>query len=140
MSGPYDDIMGLPHHVSPKHPQMPRAKRAAQFMPFKALTGYDAAVIETARLTDSRIDLGEEAIDALDEKLHILTARTAEHPSITVTFFRPDERKDGGAYVDITGALKKIDEYERVIVLMSGEKIPSGDVLDIEAAVFAGLL
>lgn len=139
MSGPYDDIIGLPHHISTKHPAMSRAKRAAQFMPFKALTGYDAAVIETARLTDSRIDLNEDAIAALDEKLRILADRAAEHPDITVTFFLPDEKKDGGAYISAAGVLKRINEYERIIVLMNGDRIAIGDVLDIESGVFRDL-
>jgi len=106
--------------------------RAAQFAAFAALTGYDAAVKETARLTDERIELDENALDDLAMKLSMLADMINDHPEIAITYFRPDEKKEGGAYVTAVGAVKKLDEYERVIVLMNGEKIPIVDVLDIE--------
>lgn len=140
MTGPYDDIINLPHHVSASRPQMSRENRAAQFSPFAALTGYDAAVKETARLTDERMELDEDAISVLDMKLSILTDRIAAHPEIIVTYFQEDERKTGGAYGTVTGAVKKIDSYERVVVLMSGEKIAIKDIYDIECEIFKALL
>ncbi|MDL2273639.1 YolD-like family protein [Oscillospiraceae bacterium OttesenSCG-928-G22] len=138
--GPYDDIINLPHHVSATRPQMPRENRAAQFSPFAALTGYESAIKETARLTDVRIELGDSAVAELDAKLSVLTDRIADHPEADITYFRPDEKKDGGAYVVVTGTIKKIDDYERVIVLMSGETIPISDVLDIECGLFSDLI
>ena len=128
----YDDIINLPHHVSGTRPQMSIMNRAAQFAAFAALTGYDAAVKETARLTDERIELDENALDDLAMKLSMLADMINDHPEIAITYFRPDEKKEGGAYVTAVGAVKKLDEYERVIVLMNGEKIPIVDVLDIE--------
>ena len=140
MTGPYDDIIDLPHHVSATRPQMSIANRAAQFSPFAALTGYNAAINETARLTDEWIELDENAIAALDMKLRMLTDMIAEHPEISVTYFQPDNKKEGGAYVTAIGALRKIDDYENVIILMSGEKITIGDILDIECELFKALI
>lgn len=139
MSGPYDDIIHLPHPVSPTHPQMSIANRAAQFSPFAALTGYDAAVAETARLTGERIALEEDARDVLDQKQRILADVVDDHPEIAVTYFQPDAKKDGGAYVTVTGALKKIDEHERYIRLMNGQKIAIDDILDMECDLFGYL-
>ena len=139
-NGPYDDIINMPHHVSATHPQMSVINRAAQFSPFAALTGYDAAIAETGRLTNERIELGENAIDDLDLKLNILTENVHDHPEISVTYFQPDERKTGGEYVTANGAVKKVDEYERAIVLLNGEKIAIADVLDIGCELFKDLI
>lgn len=133
MTGPYDDIIHLPRHVSTARPQMPAANRAAQFSPFAALTGYDAAIQETGRLTDTRIELDEDAKVALDLKLRMLAEACTEHPAIAVLYFLPDEEKEGGAYVTAFGAAKKIDDYEGAIVLMSGKKISIDDILSIES-------
>lgn len=140
MSGPYDDIINLPHHVSTVRPQMSLENRAAQFAPFKALTGYDDAIEETARLTGQRIELAEGAIAALDMKLALLAEMIDSRPQIAVTYFRPDEKKDGGAYVTTTGAMKKIDGVERVVVMMSGERIAIADILEIQSELFDALL
>ena len=120
MSDDYKDIINLPHHVSSKRPQMPMLDRAAQFSPFAALTGYDDAVHETGRLTDEKIDLSEEEKEALDRKQQILMERLGDHPALTVTYFVPDAKKSGGAYVTKSGNLKKIDEFERLMMLMDG--------------------
>lgn len=136
MSGKYDDMLHLPHHVSSKHPQMSRASRAAQFSPFAALTGYDAAVKETARLTDQRIELEEEAKALLDQRLRLLTDRLSEQPMISITYFQPDDRKDGGAYVTTTGTVKKLDLYLNLLIMASGQKIPIGEILSIEGTLF----
>ncbi len=136
MSGQYDDIINLPHHVSSTRPQMSRENRAAQFSPFAALTGHDAAVLETARLTDQRIELAEGTIAELDMKLNMLAEMIDSRPEVTVTYFRPDAKKDGGAYVTVTGAVKRIDDYEHAIVLMTGEAIKIPDILDIESELF----
>ena len=95
----YDDIINLPHHVSSKRPQMPILERAAQFLPFSALTGYEDAVKETARLTDTRIELEESEKDLLNTKLHVLLDNLATEPKVKITYFLPDGRKSGGKYV-----------------------------------------
>lgn len=135
----YDDIINLPHPASTKHPRMPVENRAAQFSPFAALSGYDAAIAETGRLTDERIALAESAMAALDMKLSMLADMAADHPEITIIYFQPDELKQGGAYVTVTGPVKRIDEVERVIVLMNDTRIPIADMLDIEGALFKDL-
>lgn len=137
--GPYDDIISLPHHVSSTRPQMPRENRAAQFSPFAALTGYEAAIKETARLTDRRIELGENEIAELDMKLGMLTDAIDKRPEITITYFQPDTKKDGGEYVTTTGRLKRIDDVERSMILTNGDKISIADILDIECELFEAL-
>lgn len=133
MSGPYDDIINLPHHVSKTRPQMSRAERAAQFAPFSALAGYGAALVETARLTDRRIELEEDDRAAMDRKQQKLMERIGERPEVAVTWFVPDARKEGGQYITTVGRLKRIDEVQRVMVLVDRTEIPLDDVLDIEA-------
>ena len=135
----YDDIIDLPHHVSATRPRMSMIDRAAQFSPFAALTGYDAAIKETGRLTDERIDLSEESRAALDRKQQILLDNLADHPEISVTYFVPDERKSGGAYVTVTGRVKKVDDYQRLLILTDGTKIPLDDILDIESELFSNI-
>lgn len=131
MNHKYDDMLGLPHHVSATRPRMPVADRAAQFKPFAALTGYEAALRETARLTDRRIELDETEKVALDTKLRLLADLLPEQPEISVTYFQPDERKEGGAYRTARGVPKKIDGYEHILMMMDGTKIPIGEVLEI---------
>ena len=139
MNGKYDKIMGLPHHVSKTRPQMPMSDRAAQFAPFAALTGYDAAIKETGRLTDERIELDVEALSALDMKYQLLMEALDEAPEVTITYFQPDERKAGGKYVSAVGAVKKIDDFERRITMQDGTKIPMDDVLSIDGELFSSL-
>lgn len=140
MSEKHDDIIHLPHHVSLTRPQMPMQDRAAQFSPFAALTGYDAAVKETARLTDEKIVLDEEALTFLNRKYQILVDRLDERSKGIITYFKPDAKKSGGAYAEIAGAVKKVDDFERIIVMMDGTKLPMDDVLDIEGEIFTELL
>ena len=139
MNGKYDKIMGLPHHVSKTRPQMPMSDRAAQFAPFAALTGYDAAIKETGRLTDERIELDVEALSALDMKYQLLMEALDEAPEVTITYFRPDERKAGGKYVSAVGTVKKIDDFERRITMRDGTRIPTDDVLSIDGELFSSL-
>ena len=139
MNGKYDEIMGLPHHVSKTRPQMPMSDRAAQFAPFAALTGYDAAIKETGRLTDERIELDVEALSALDMKYQLLMEALDEAPEVTITYFQPDERKTGGKYVSATGAVKKVDDFERRIIMQDGLKILMDDVLSIDGELFTSL-
>ncbi len=135
----YDDIINLPHYVSPTRPRMSMIDRAAQFSPFAALTGYDAAIRETGRLTDQRIELSEDSRAALDRKQQLLVECLADHPEVSVIYFIPDERKSGGAYVTVTGIVKKVDDYQRLLLLTDGTKIPLDDILDLESELFHGL-
>ena len=125
----YDDIIDLPRPKS-KHEPMPMSDRAAQFSPFAALTGYGDAIDETARLTDARIELSEEERAELDYKQQYLA--TLDAPTVTVTYFVPDERKSGGAYVTHTGVLKRVDEVERIVVFKDGLRVPLDEVMDIK--------
>jgi len=134
MMGKYDRIIALPHHVSHKRSPMTRINRAAQFSPFAALTGYEDAVSETARLTDAKIELTEDSRAELDRKQQRLTELVAQHPPVTVTFFVPDERKIGGSYHTVTAPLRGIDSVERILRLNDGSRIPLDDILDLQSA------
>ena len=130
--GTYDDIINLPHPTSERHPRMPMANRAAQFSPFQALTGYDAAVKETARLTEAKAELTEEEQSALNAKIQLLADRLSSQPSAVFTYFQPDSKKEGGTYHTVHGTVKKIDGYTGEVVLTDGRRIPVGDILDIQ--------
>ena len=129
--GEYDDIINLPHHVSQKHPQMSIHDRAAQFAPFAALTGHGEAIAETARLTDRKIELDDYEKMKLDEKLLILQEHIMEMPEISVTYFCPDEKKEGGKYVTVTKALRKINDMERTLLMEDGMQIRIEDILEV---------
>lgn len=131
----YDDIIHMPRHISAKHPQMARIDRAAQFSPFAALTGYDSAIKETSRQTAKRAELDEYEKDALNDKLQFIADHLQERPEVTITYFQSDEKKDGGAYVTVIGAVKKIDGYERQVVMASGILIPIDDIFGIEGEI-----
>ena len=132
----YDDIINLPHHTSATRPRMAIIDRAAQFSPFAALTGYDAAVKETARLTEDRVELDEYQKSALNDRLQILQERLSNTPVISITYFVPDERKSGGAYCTETGIIKKIDYYERAVIMRSGTHISIDEIIGIEGDLF----
>ena len=135
----YDDLLDLPHHVSVTHPHMSLYDRAAQFAPFKALTGYEDDVEETARLTDRRVELDADSIARLDARLRLLEERLADVPTVSVTYFQPDERKDGGSYETVTGVVKKIDAVKRVLILWDRQQIPIEDICGIEGELFSAL-
>lgn len=132
----YDCIINLPHHGSSKRPQMPMMDRAAQFSPFAALTGYGDAIIETARQTEEKVDMDEEAYAILNRKFRLLMEQIDELPEVGITYFEPDARKSGGAYLTATGTLKKIDEFERILVMSDGKKIRMDEVIDIDGDIF----
>ena len=136
MTGKYDDIIHLPHHVSKTRPRMISIGRAAQFSPFAALTGYDTAVKETARLTDERVELDEYMKDALSHKLQIIEERLEEYPEITITYFQPDAKKNGGAYVTANNTVKKVEKYERVVIMTDGTVIPIDEIISIDGQIF----
>lgn len=134
--GKYDDIIHLPHHESAGHPKMPALDRAAQFLPFAALTGHDAAVRETARLTDNRAELDEIRKEELDLQLQLLREQLVQKPQVNITYFVPDVRKSGGAYFTITGTIQKIEETRHQVIMENGTVIPVYDIYEIESAVF----
>lgn len=131
MPMPYDDIIRLPHHVSQNHPQMPLRERAAQFAPFAALTGCEAAVVETARLTAERGELDPRAAAELNRRLTELAARLKDRPEVTVEYFVPDDRKAGGAYLTATGRVRHISVPNKTLVMEDGVSISMENVASV---------
>lgn len=129
----YEDIIHLPHPTSPTHPRMPMIDRAAQFSPFAALTGYESEVKEVARLTESKIELCEDQKTFLDARLRILEDSLPQHPEVTIVYFLPDKRKSGGAYVTVSGIIKKFDHIEERIIFRDGTVIPIDAVLQVDS-------
>jgi len=123
----YKDIINLPHHISKRHPRLSMEQRAAQFSPFAALTGYEEATDETSRLIDEKIELSEEDMEELNRKLQNLQGEAV------ITYFVKDERKSGGSYVTVKGEVRRIDDYEKTIVMRDGSRIFVDDILDIES-------
>lgn len=138
MNKNYDDIINLPHHVSKTRPRMSLEQRSAQFAPFSALTGYKDEIIETGRLTTDRIDLDEERKQILDRKLKAIIENISIQPLIRLTYFVPDNKKDGGAYVTTTGKVKKIDTYKNIIVLADKLEIQINNIIDIDTDMDVG--
>ena len=139
MTGAFNDIINLPHHVSTTRPHMAAIDRAAQFAPFAALTGYDAAIKEMARLTDERMELDEYIKGAMSERLQIVAARMNEHPEIAITYFQPDTRKKGGTYVTAASSVKMIDDYGRVVVMTDDTAIPIDEIVSVDGRIFETL-
>ena len=137
MTGKYDDILRLPHHVSASRKPMAMTARAAQFAPFAALSGYDAEVQEAGRLTDRPIEPDEYEKEALNARLRLLARHFREEWVVSLVFFQPDERKAGGAYVTRTGTVKKLYETERLLTLTDGTVIPLDDLIALEGEEFA---
>ncbi len=140
MNEKYRDMLTMSRPVSKKHMPMANADRAAQFSPFAALTGYDAAIMETARLTDRKIEPDEDYRTRMDERLRILSMYLAERPEVTVTHFCKDARKAGGEYRRYTGRLKKMEDYRRALVFADGTELLLDDILEIESVWLQGPL
>lgn len=136
---PYEDIVDLPHHVSKKHPQPTMADRAARFAPFAAITGYEEMVLEEARVTDDRIEMDESSKAALNEKLNMILEFIDEQSEVSITYFEPDKRKAGGAYITVTGTVKRIDEYEHLVIMTDGKKINIDDIYNLQGELFYSL-
>lgn len=134
--GNYDNIIDLPHHVSETHPPMSRADRAAQFSPFAALTGYDVAVRETARVTERRIELDEGVKAELNARLNCILEHLPKHPQVSITYFVPDEKKSGGAYRTVTGAVRKLDSFAKTLTLADGTVVPMEEMVHVEGNLF----
>ena len=135
MKGKYDDILHLPHHVSPTRRRMTMAERAAQFSPFAALVGYEEEIRETGRLTGQQVELSEEEKAILDQKQQIILAalEQGERPEITVVYFQRDKKKAGGEYTDFTGLVKQGKEVENVLLFTDGTEIPFSDIIEINS-------
>lgn len=136
--GKYDDIINLPHHVSKKHPRMSLENRSAQFAPFAALTGYEDEIEETGRITDRKIDISDEVRNILDEKIKKIQTKIYTEPKVTITYFIPDTKKQGGSYKTITSNVIKIDKYKQLIILKDRKEIPIKFItnMDIEESAF----
>lgn len=128
----YKDIINLPHHVSKTRNPMSLYNRAAQFAPFAALTGYDEAIKEKARLTEQRIELSDEFKNILNQKLQILNKNINSHPKVTITYFELDNKKSGGVYKTISGNIKKIDEYNKKLIFLDKNELRFNEIHDIE--------
>ena len=137
ISHKYDDIINLPHHVSKKHPQMSLHDRAAQFSPFAALTGHKAAINETARLTEEKQILSEDVIAKLNEQLNLIKENIGTNQTVTITYFVPDDKKSGGAYISHTGVVKKIDEYNHTVILTDKTVIPIEQISEMQSDIFS---
>lgn len=138
MNNPYEDIINLPHYVSTKRKQMSMEARAAQFAPFAALTGHDAAIAETARRTSSQLDLSADELQVLSQKIAYALS-FAERPQLSITYFQPDSRKSGGAYVTAHGSIKKVEECFNLLTLTDGTEIPLDGISDISGEIFNDL-
>ncbi len=138
-NGKYDDMLNLPNPTPTCRPRMSALDRAAQFAPFAALTGYEAVVEEAARLTDARLELSEDMKTMLNDKMQMILDNLDNEPFVTITHFVPDKRKAGGAYVDVSGIVESIDEYERCIIMKDETKIPIEQVRAIDGELFNGI-
>lgn len=136
---PYEDIVNLPRHISKVHPQATMADRAARFSPFAAISGYEDMVKEAARVTEERIDITDATKELLNEKLNMIIEFLDEEPEVAITYFEPDKKKDGGAYISITGTVKRIDEYERIVLMSDDKKIRIEEIYAIESDLFYSL-
>ncbi len=132
----YDDIINMPHHVSSVHMQMPRRDRAAQFASFAALTGYDDEIKETARLTDSKPELDDDAKSDLNSKHKLIREHIGLRPALTVTFFIPDEKKSGGSLFTMSASIKSINEYDRTLIFENGVSVHMDDIVSIDGELF----
>ena len=136
---PYEDIVNLPPHISKKHPQPSMMDRAARFAPFAAITGYEEMVLEEARVTEEQIHLDEDAVALICEKINMIQEFIDEEPEIKITYFEPDKKKSGGAYITITGTPKRIDEYEQLLIMTDGKKIKFDSIYRLESDLFLAL-
>lgn len=136
---PYEDIVNLPPHISKRHPQPSMMDRAARFAPFAAITGYEEMVLEEARVTEERVDLDEGALSLLNEKLNMIQEFLDEEPEVTITYFEPDKKKAGGAYISVTGIVKRIDGYEHLVIMKDGVKIFIESIYDLQSELFYSL-
>ena len=136
---PYEDIVNLPRPISKKHPEPTMSDRAARFAPFAAITDYEEMVLEEARETENRITLDESALTLLNQKLTVLQKFSDQTAEVKVTYFEPDKKKSGGAYVTVTGTVKKIDPYKKLLIINPDRKIPIEDIFGLRSELFYAL-
>lgn len=136
MTDKYTHIIDLPHHVSKVRPQMTMYQRAAQFAPFAALTGHSAAISETARLTDKKIELSDNECELLNQKIMLLLAHLNEHPYVSITYFIPDTHKEGDRYATHTGTIRSWEEYEQRLTFDDGVQLKANVIIDIKGELF----
>jgi hypothetical protein len=136
MKDSYEDIIHGPRPISKTRRKMALLDRAAQFSPFAALSGYEAAIKETARITEEKVELDEYVLGTLSKRLQILADRLAEAPEVSITHFQPDSKKPGGRYITALGQVQKIKEYERTLVLSDGREIPLEEIVKIDSEIF----
>ena len=129
--GKYDDIINLPNHKSAKRKQMSMVERAAQFAPFRSLTGYTDEVEETARLTDTKTDISEAEADILNRRLSYIKDNISDE-EISVTYFAPDDKKEGGRYETKRGVVRKTDDIYQKLIFKDRTEIAFRDILKIE--------
>ncbi len=132
----YDDIINLPHHQSSVRPRMSLDDRAAQFAPFAALTGHAAAIKETARYTENKTELEEADIELLNSRISYIMENLDSIPYISVTYFLADSQKSGGAYLTVSGSIKKIDRYKKKLIMEDNTEIPFEDISHIDGEIF----
>ena len=132
----YDDIINLPHHVSAKHPRMSLEARSAQFAPFAALTGYEDAIEETGRLTIEKIDIDDGIKCNINKKIQLIKSNLLMHNKVSIKYFIPDSKKEGGCYKLISGVVKKIDEYKQLIIMEDKTEISINEIIDISGDIF----
>lgn len=132
----YGDIIHLPHFEPKNHKRMSLYKRAAQFAPFAALTGYGDAIIEASRFTEKNIDLSEDASDQMDRVIVHLQEEIerGKEPEISMVCFLPDDKKEGGNFMEVTGRVKKIDAYDRALIFQDGQRILIKNIVNIDKA------
>lgn len=134
--GKYDTIISLPYNGVKKHTKMTLEERSAQFAPFAALTGYDGQIKEKARLTNKRIEISEDIKTLLDTKIQIICENISNNLKVEITYFVPDNKKDGGEYVSVIGTVREIDNFNRVIVMENNIRIPIYEIIDINSEIF----
>lgn len=135
----YEDIIDIPHHTSSKHPRMTIEARSAQFAPFSALTGYNEAVKETARVTEEKIEIDDGLKIVINNKLQIINNNIKDNPKVSITYFIKDKNKEGGEYITIIGTIKKLDSIKELVILEDKTIIPIKDIINITSSLFSSL-
>lgn len=135
----YEDIIDMPHHTSSKHPRMTIEARSAQFAPFSALTGYNEAVKETARVTEEKIEIDDGLKIVINNKLQIINNNIKDNPKVSITYFIKDKNKEGGKYITIRGTIKKLDSIKELVILEDKTIIPIKDIINITSSLFSSL-
>lgn len=132
LTAKYNDIINLPHHVSPRRSRMSNYQRAAQFAPFWALDGHKAMVLETERYVDGITELAGDQQNIIDQALRDIACIIEERPSVWVTYFEPDSKKQGGKYIDKTGQIISISRSNQSLTFSDGVTIQFSQLRTIQ--------